>query len=177
MIINVLENNVWNPVDSTTLNHITHGVYVFHFHPDEEIYQQMNGGNRYTIITESNIYKFGRFKMTIHNRIIGNPFAYSNYWRYAASEAHVGNNRAIHSDSFELSTTRYLIWGGVNPVVDIKDIEDFFISNTFNANARHRVLQPLREFYQFDIFPSDQDFLGFAIEAQTAIKDFINGHQ
>ena len=181
MIINILKNNHWTPVDSLTplghetLSNITSGLYIFHFHPNDQIFQQISsGGRQYEINPGDHIYKFGKFTGNILQRITGNLIGYNKYWRYRPAENPHALNRSYVSDAFEKSTTRYLIFDatGLSNHVLAK-LEKFMSTHCFLPGRRKNVLKPCREFYEFSPDIDAETFLKLAIEAQDKINDFI----
>ena len=179
MIINVLKNGIWNPIDSSMLDYITQGVYVYHFYPKSNINQQLT--NMHTIERGNNVYKFGKFTGSIHSRIHGNNIGYTRHWRYEGREDHILTDRRCESYSFEDSSTRYLIFDASNLTmqnaqapgnfISISDIESFFIDQWPIAKTR---FIPRSEYY---VFNENNDFLNAALHMQNEIRNFINTHQ
>jgi hypothetical protein len=179
MIINILKKGHWVKVDSSTLGHITSGLYIFHFHPNDQIFQQISsGGRQYEINPGDHIYKFGKFTKNIHNRITAGKIGYNRHWRYRPAENPYALDRNYESDAFETSTTRYLIFDatGLNNQL-LNQLENFMSTHCFLPDNRHKVLQPCREFYKFSPDIDAETFLKLAIEAQDNIINFLHNNQ
>jgi hypothetical protein len=176
MIINVLENRAWNQIDSSMLGHITHGVYIFHFHPIKPICQQMTNIQR--IPSRNNVFKFGKFQNNIHNRI-HNGASYTRHWRYDNHrERKFLGNQAVESYSFEHSTTRYLIFDASHVTNASDRIINIERDLKVNWPIRKKPFFSRSEYFTFDDNPNPDIFLESSIQSRDGlIEGYINAHQ
>lgn len=166
MVINVLRNDKWYQIDSSKLEHVTHGLYVFHFKPKEPIYQKIT--NTYEIFKNQNVFKFGSFSNGIHDKLQGIN-GYTKLWRFLGSESDILTDKSVDSYSFEDSTKRYLIFDASKTINILKQLESIFMESwkccmqSYFLDSNYYFLVPM---------PSEEEFLKTVIQCQTKLHNF-----